>query len=189
LDYGPQPIEFGQKYVPIGVNMAFRRHCFEAAGLWDNRLGRKAGTLMGQEVREWTVRARAAGLKGFYWPEFAIRHCIPAARLNKEYFRRWYYWHGVSRALLYEQSGLDMEAPEATGMDFSHVPHVFGVPRYLYRTGFNAAMCMAKETIKGDQAAAFEHELWLWFFAGIFKQRMKDKGRGTGSGKVRVAVQ
>ncbi|HEY6329784.1 MAG TPA: glycosyltransferase [Blastocatellia bacterium] len=188
LDYGSQPIEFGQRYVPLGVNMAFRRSCFEAAGFWDNRLGRKAGTLLGQEVREWTVRARAAGLKGFYWPELSIRHCIPADRLNKEYFRRWFYWHGISRALLYQQSGLDMEAPEAAGMDFSQVPHIFGVPRYLYRTCLKAIFDMATAGIRGDRAAAFEHELWVWFFAGIVKQRLNDRRHMNKPGKMPLAV-
>ena len=47
LDYGQEPVEFGQK-VPLGVNMAFRREAFRRAGLWDNRVGRKAGTLLGQ---------------------------------------------------------------------------------------------------------------------------------------------
>src|SRR5262249_21993047 len=86
LDYGTEPIEFGQKYVPLGVNMAFHRRCFEIAGLWDNRLGRKAGTLLGQEVREWCIRARAAGLKGFYAPELVIDHCIPSSRLTRSTF-------------------------------------------------------------------------------------------------------
>jgi len=42
--------------------MAFRREAFDRAGLWSNRVGRKKGTLLGQEVREWMLRAREAGL-------------------------------------------------------------------------------------------------------------------------------
>src|SRR5688572_23379325 len=96
LDYGPTPIQFGSR-VPLGVNMAFRREAFERAGLWDNRVGRKAGTLLGQEVREWGLRARAAGLTGFYAPDMVIHHVISPDRLTKRYFRRWFYWHGISR--------------------------------------------------------------------------------------------
>ena len=132
LDYGPEPIPFGAN-VPLGVNMAFRRDAFSRAGLLDPNTGRKAGTLLGQEVREWCIRARAAGLRGFYVPEMVVRHIIPAARLNKKYFRRWFYWRGISRAMLYEKAGLDMETPEQTTLDFRTVPHVFGVPRYLFR--------------------------------------------------------
>jgi glucosyl-dolichyl phosphate glucuronosyltransferase len=170
LDYGPQPIEFGAR-VPLGVNMAFRREAFERAGLFDPHTGRKAGTLLGQEVREWCIRARAAGLRGFYVPEMAVRHIIPSSRLNKAYFRRWFYWRGISRARLYEKAGLDMEAPERTTIDFRTVPHVFGVPRYLYRKALGSVVASVRATLKRDAVAAFEHELWVWFFAGILRQR------------------
>jgi glycosyltransferase involved in cell wall biosynthesis len=171
LDYGADPIEFGSR-VPLGVNMAFRRDAFDRAGLLDPNTGRKAGTLLGQEVREWCIRARAAGVRGFYVPELVVRHIIPAARLNKTYFRRWFYWRGISRAMLYERAGLDMEAPEQTALDFRKVPHVLGVPRYLYRKALASAVACLRATARRDAIAAFEHELWIWFFAGIFRQRL-----------------
>src|SRR3982751_6888800 len=166
LDYGAEPIEFGTR-VPLGVNMAFRRDAFERAGLFDVRTGRKAGTLLGQEVREWCIRARAAGVRGFYAPEMVVRHIIPASRLNKGYFRRWFYWRGISRAMLYQQCGLDMEAPERTAHDPRVVPHVFGVPRYLYRTALRSALNAMAAYLRRDNVVAFDQELWLWFFGGI----------------------
>jgi glycosyltransferase involved in cell wall biosynthesis len=173
LDYGPEPIEFGAR-VPLGVNMAFRRAAFDRAGLFDPHTGRKAGTLLGQEVREWCIRARKAGVRGWYVPDLALDHIIPADRLNKTYFRRWFYWRGISRALLYERSGLDMEAPERTTLDFATVPHIAGVPRYLYRKALGSCVGWLRATLAGDAVAAFEHETWLWFFAGIVGQRWKD---------------
>jgi GT2 family glycosyltransferase len=174
LDYGPRPIEFDTR-VPLGVNMAFRRSAFDRTGLLDPNTGRKAGTLLGQEVREWCIRARAAGVHGFYAPEMIVHHVIPAARLTKSYFRRWFYWRGVSRALLYERSGLDMEAPEETTLDFRAVPHVAGVPRYLFRRAIEHAFAAIRGALRRDAVAAFDHELWLWFFAGIVAQRWKDR--------------
>ncbi|CAN5659961.1 hypothetical protein BH23ACI1_BH23ACI1_01330 [soil metagenome] len=173
LDYGPEPIEFGAR-VPLGVNMAFRRDAFDRAGLLDPHTGRRAGTLLGQEVREWCIRARKAGVRGFYIPEMSVRHIIPADRLTKSYFRRWFYWRGISRALLYERAGLDMEAPEQTTLDFNTVPHVFGVPRYLYRKAFASLFGWLRMALRRDATAAFEHETWLWFFTGIVRQRWKD---------------
>jgi glucosyl-dolichyl phosphate glucuronosyltransferase len=174
LDYGSQPFELGER-VPLGVNMAFRREVFESAGLFDNNIGRKAGTLLGQEVREWCQRACAAGLRGFYSPDLIVHHIIPAERLNRRYFRRWFYWHGISRAILYETKGLDMESPERTSLDFSKVPHIAGVPRYLYRTCFHSFVSMLSSFVRGDAVARFEHELWIWFFAGMLKQRWKNR--------------
>jgi len=175
LDYGAEPIEFGTR-VPLGVNMAFRRDAFERAGLFDVRTGRKAGTLLGQEVREWCIRGRGAGFRGFYAPAMMVRHIIPASRLNKRYFRRWFYWRGISRAMLYGKAGLDMEAPERTTIDFRTVPHVFGVPRYLYRKALGSAAGALSKALRGDARGAFDDELWVWFFAGIVSQRWRHRG-------------
>lgn len=175
LDYGSEPLEFGAR-VPLGVNMAFRRSAFDRAGLLDPHTGRKAGTLLGQEVREWCIRARAAGVRGFYVPDMVVRHIIPASRLSKAYFRRWFYWRGISRAMLYAKAGLDMEAPERTTIDFRTVPHIFGVPRYLYRKALASISSWIMATFRRDAVAAFDHELWVWFFAGIVRQRWSEPG-------------
>jgi len=174
LDYGPEPIVFGRR-VPLGVNMAMRREAIERAGGFDTRIGRKAGTLLGQEVREWCLRAHAAGLAGCYLPDMVVQHLIPTDRLNKRYFRRWFYWRGISRALLYAQTGKDMESPEDSQLDFSRVKHVAGVPRYLFRSAVVAVRDAASAALRGDAVEAFERELWLWMFAGIVKQRWKDR--------------
>lgn len=172
LDYGPEPIPLGD-YVPIGVNMVFRRDAFDRAGLWDNTIGRKAGTLLGQEVREWCQRARSANLKGFYSPDLVIHHVIPGDRLTKKYFRRWFYWHGISRAILYKTRGLDMESPESTALDFAKVPHILGVPRYMFRTYLRSFVSMIGAIVRHNEVDAFENELGLWFFAGVMKERWK----------------
>jgi len=174
LDYGPEPIPLGD-YVPLGVNMIFRRDAFDRAGLWDNTIGRKAGTLLGQEVREWVQRARAANVKGFYSPSLVIHHVIPAERLTKKYFRRWFYWHGISRAILYQTKGLDMESPESMELDFSTVPHIAGVPRYMYRTYLHSFLSMITALIRGDAVTVFANELELCFFAGVLKERWRER--------------
>ena len=174
-DYGPEPFEFG-KSPAMGGNMAVRREAFDRAGMWDNRLGRRGKTLLGQEQREWCMRARASGLLGFYVPEMVVYHVVPAERLTRKYFRKWFYWHGISRAVLYENFGLDMESPEETTLDFGKVPHIAGVPRYMYRTFLRSCAEAAKAYVRGDAVRAFDHELWLWFFAGVVSQRRKDGG-------------
>jgi len=179
LDLGPEPVEFGQGKVhwPLGVNMAVRREVFDRTGPWDNRFDRKGNTLRGQGQREWCLRARAAGLRGFYAPGMEVHHIVERERLNKQYFRRWFYWHGISRAILYREMGLDMEDPDDTAMDFSTVPHVMGIPRYMYRTGLQSVANLARGLIRRDPVAAFENELWLCFFAGVLTQRRRDRKR------------
>jgi len=179
LDYGLEPVEFGEQKVPLGVNIVFRRECFERAGLWDNSIGRKAGTLLGQEVREWSQRGRAAGLRGFYSPDLIVHHVIPEDRLTKKYFRKWFYWHGISRAILYQNNRLDMESPESRALDFSKVPHIAGVPRYLFRTCIKKVFSIWSALVRRDPIARFEDELWIWFFAGIVRQRWKDRQKAV----------
>jgi glycosyltransferase involved in cell wall biosynthesis len=186
LDYGREPIKFGKR-VPLGVNMAMRREAIERAGGFDTRIGRKAGTLLGQEVREWCLRAHAAGLVGYYIPDVVVEHLIPTERLNKEYFRRWFYWRGISRAMLYAQTGTDMESPEQSPLDFSQVKHIFGVPRYLFRSALVAIRDVVAATLRGDPVNAFERELWLWMFAGILRQRWKDR-QATPKAEARLAA-
>jgi len=182
LDFGPVPLEFGKRHAPLGVNLAFKREAFDRAGLWDPGLGRKAGTLLGQEVREWMLRARDAGLRGMYAPKMVVHHVIPADRLHKRYFRKWSYWHGVSRAILYQQHPIDMQAPEETNLDFSKVRLILGVPRYMYRACLESAISMVKERLKGQPVASFERELDLWFFLGVVRQRWKDRNKTASTG-------
>jgi glycosyltransferase involved in cell wall biosynthesis len=175
LDYGDAPREFGAR-VPLGVNMAFRRSALERAGLLDPSTGRKAGTLLGQEIREWCIRARRVGVRGFYVPDMVVEHLIPADRLTKTYFRRWFYWRGISRALLYQRAGLDLENPEESTIDVSKVAHIAGVPRYMFRRAIVAARDWLVAMLRRRTAEAFEHETWLWFFAGVVRQRWRDSG-------------
>ena len=177
LDFGPETLEFGKRYAPLGVNLAVKREVFDRAGLWCVGIGRKAGTLMGQEVREWMLRARDAGLKGMYAPQMVVHHVIPKERLRKRYFRRWSYWHGVSRAVLYQQRPIDMQAPEETNLDFSKVPVILGTPRYMYRSFLRSALLCILAGLNGQKVACFEHELALWFFFGVLRQRWKDRNK------------
>ena len=68
-----------------------------------------------------------------------------------------------------------MESPERTALDFSTVPHIAGVPRYLYRTCLKKFFSIWGAAARGDAIARFEDELWIWFFAGIVRQRWKDR--------------
>ena len=176
LDHGSDVREFGRGISwPLGVNVAYRREAFDRVGPFDNRLGRTAGTLRNQAQREWHLRARAAGMRGVYLPDMVVHHLVPRERMTKRYFRRWMYWHGISRALLYRQGGFDMEEPE-----FEQPPHagergVGGVPLHLIRKAARSARSFAWRTLRGNAAAAFDYELWLWFFAGIVRQRWADR--------------
>ena len=104
-----------------------------------------------------------------------LHHVIPASRLRKQYFRRWFYWRGISRALLYERAGLDMESPEQTHARlFERCPTCWVCPVTCFEppppTWLRGSVTWRLRRF----ARAFEHELWLCFFAGILRQRARD---------------
>lgn len=176
-DHGDSVLEFGVNGIPwpLGINTATRREAFERTDLFDNRLGRKAGTLRNQAQREWHLRARAAGLRGCYLPDMVVHHVVEPERLRKQYFRRWYYWHGISRAILFTKLGVDMDSPDNSRHDFSKIPQIAGVPRYMYRTLATHVRDFVLALLRRDAMAAFQHELWLCFFAGVVKQRWAER--------------
>jgi glycosyltransferase involved in cell wall biosynthesis len=128
LDYGRESFVFeDRRRVPLGCNLGVRREVIEAAGAFRADLGRTSGKMvLGQEVPEWLARTRAAGFRGRYVPEMVIHHHVPASRLTKRYFRRWWVGKGYSRAML------DLMQPITDqGLDLRQVPHVRGIPRFV----------------------------------------------------------
>lgn len=192
LDHGPSSREFGRNGIswPLGVNVAYRRDVFERVGLFDNRLGRKAGTLRNQAQREWHLRARSLGVRGFYLPEMVVHHLVVPERLRKQYFRRWLYWHGISRAMLYRNGGFDMEEPELEAPPHAGERQFAGVPVHLIRKAARSLRSWTWNTLRRNIGLAFEYELWLCFFAGIARQRWADRHLpvAPGPASVRPAI-
>ena len=177
LDHGNAPREFGHGGIswPLGVNVAYRRDVFERVGLFDSRLGRKAGTLRNQAQREWHLRARAFSVRGFYLPDMVVHHLVAPERLQKHYFRRWLYWHGISRAMLFRQGGFEMEEPELENPPHAGARQFGGVPIHLVAKALRTARSLVWHSLRRNDGLAFEHELWLCFFAGIVRQRFVDR--------------
>jgi hypothetical protein len=50
-----------------------------------------------------------------------------------------------------------------------------GVPRYLYRVALRELVAMGRALFQGRPVERFEHELWLWMFGGIVRQRWRDR--------------
>src|SRR4051812_4963189 len=187
LDHGSSVREFGQNISwPLGVNVAYRRDVFRRVGLFDNRLGRKTGTLRNQAQREWHLRARSAGVHGFYLPDMIVHHLVAASRLKKRYFRRWQYWHGISRAILFRHGGFDMEEPELLAPPHAGERLIAGVPAHLLSKAAHSTGALAWHTVRRHPAQAFEHELWLWFFAGVVRQRWIDRLKPVAAGPATV---
>jgi GT2 family glycosyltransferase len=168
LDYGSQPFVFEDRCrVPLGANMAVRRALVERVGGFSPRLGRSAGTqILGQEVPEFLTRARAAGGRGLYAPGMRVRHHVPARRLTKTYFRRWWYGKGRSRAALER-----LQPITELGVDLNQVPHLLRTPRFMWRSAAESLFSWTAAALRFDEEVQFRHETMLCYFAGYLSAR------------------
>lgn len=170
VDYGDEPAEYraessGQR-LPIGANLAFAREAIVKAGGWRTDLGKVNNTLISGEDHEIFMRLRRLSLyAGFYDPSITVRHYVPASRLTRRYFRRWFLWHGKTHALM-----LDELFPD---LDFSRVPTIAGVPRFLYRQGFLQFCRYLLALPRADALNVLVEELRTLQFIGLYVECWK----------------
>jgi glycosyltransferase involved in cell wall biosynthesis len=170
LDYGPESFVFeDRRRVPLGANMAVHRSLFERVGLFSTALGRTGSSkqLLGQEVPEFLARSRKAGARGMYMPAMTVQHHVPAKRLTKEYFRRWWYGKGRSRADLDR-----MQPVTELGIDLNTARHIAGVPAFMLRIAVEDAVGWLASTLRFDAAEKFRREVMLYYFAGYVARRI-----------------
>jgi GT2 family glycosyltransferase len=152
LDYGPQPLELGPR-TAIGANLAVRHDVIRRVGGFAPHLGKLRGTLLSGEDHELCRRVQAAGFKTMYWPAAVVSHWVPASRMRLRYVLRWFFWSGITNALLDGAAG-------------QRTPAVFGVPGYLVRrflVGIAAAPAFAAA---GSLTAAIDRSIDVAFAAG-----------------------
>jgi glycosyltransferase involved in cell wall biosynthesis len=165
LDYGSDPFIFeDRRRVPLGANMAVRRTLIDRIGGFDPRLGRSGSSLLGQEQAEFFCRSRAIGARGLYVPEMSLHHHVPAARLTRDYFRRWWYWKGVSKCRLEQRHPVT-----ELGIDVSRVRRLAGIPRFMFGSALRDLAGWAFALLSCDAAALTRHEMMLCYFAGYLR--------------------
>jgi glycosyltransferase involved in cell wall biosynthesis len=79
----------------LECNGCYRREALEAAGGFPTTLGRKGNSLLSAEHAVDLVM-NVAGWKLYYDPSITINHTIHADRMQPVWFRRRYFWQGVS---------------------------------------------------------------------------------------------
>lgn len=168
LDYGRTSFVFEErKRVPLGANMAVRRTLFDRVGSFDTNLGRVRNSLRGQAQAEFFCRSRSAGARGVYVPAMAVEHHVPASRLTRRYFRRWWFMKGIGRHHL-EQ----IHPTTELGVDLLQVPKIVGIPRYMYGSAVRDVGGYFRALATGDLLGAVRHEMMLCYFAGYARGRL-----------------
>jgi GT2 family glycosyltransferase len=113
--YRGLPTQRAEVRNPIGASMAFRRSAFDAAGRFDGRVGRNAGSTapMGCEETEFSLRVRSALPRSaiVYEPDALAFHHVPASRGTWRYFLERCYAEGRSKRLV------SASAPDTGSLD------------------------------------------------------------------------
>lgn len=165
LDYGDDSFIFEERRkVPLGVNMAVRRSLVGRIGGFHPELGRRGKSLLGQEQAEFLARARAEGVRGRYLPGMKLAHYVPAERLTRRYFTRWWFWKGVSRARVDA-----MHQCTELGLDLRQVPYVAGVPRYVWGQVPRSLADTVRAVASGDRRAAMRHAMRIAYSFGYIR--------------------
>ena len=163
LHYGDAQ-ELGAR-TAVGANLVVRRAVHDAIGGFAPHLGRRRGTLLCGEDHDFCARAVAAGHRCEYRPELRVRHWVPAARIRLRYHVRWFYWSGVTNAML--DAG---PAPDGGPL----------VPPYLVRRILTAPLSCLKHVAAARQAEAAEQLLQAVFATGYIGERIRSRFRADG---------
>lgn len=174
LDYGdteahylPESCGLG---LPIGANLSLSRSALVTIGGWRTDLGKVNNTLISGEDHEIFMRLRRHDLyRGLYDPENWVRHYVPGSRLTREYFRRWFYWSGKTRALMLQDL-----YPE---LDIDRVLKLAGTPRFLYRQGIEQAWHYLRALGRNDALGILIEELKLIQYAGLYRECWRRRTR------------
>jgi len=161
-----------EQIMPIGANMAVRRHVVERVGGWNPQLGKLEGTLRTGEDHEFALKMLAAGFTGVYEPAALVHHRVPADRLRLAYFWRWSRGNGAIQAALEQEY-----APQ--------VPHLLGAPRYLWRQALSDLITAIQGIVTLDTGRVTAAIMRLAWFTGYLRGRWC--GGGTRAG-LRTAV-
>jgi glucosyl-dolichyl phosphate glucuronosyltransferase len=88
----------GKEWIGEG-NSAYRTELLRKYGGFTEELGRQGNILLSSENFVNDV-ARRDGYLIYFDPRIRITHFIPASRLSKDWFRRRFFWMGVTRSML-----------------------------------------------------------------------------------------
>lgn len=164
FDFGDTPTELKDE-APYGANMAFRKEMFEKHGGFRVDLGRCGTRLIGNEDVEFGKRLMTAGERLRYEPSAIVYHSIAEERLNKKYFR--VYWFAFGRAQMREK-GLRTK--------------VWGIPRCCFSLPNIALRILLPEVLKWlvnrDPKERFSRQCRVWCTAGTLAEVWNQALRG-----------
>ncbi len=162
-DRGDKVKEYDESMnAPFGCNVMVRKEIFEKHGLFNTSLGMSRGKdRIGGEDQEFFYRIKAKGEMLLYDPSILVHHPVPAERLEKQYFKR-YYW-GSGREIV-----LSKVAKTAKNNQTK-------IPMYMIKNAIIAMLRLLIALPGTDKPKKFYRELQLLYLLGtIFEHYMNE---------------
>jgi GT2 family glycosyltransferase len=172
LDYGDRPLALGPRAV-LGANLAVRRQLFTELGGFPAHLGKLRGTLLSGEDHELCRRVQAAGFRAMYFPGAIVHHYVPADRARVPYFLKWFFWSGITHAIM------DSEAAPAGGRTIA------GLPLYLVKRAAISSAGVLAGLLTWQWTPALDCAIDVAFTAGYAAERW---GVVAGAGRTATAA-
>lgn len=135
----------------VGANLVVRRATFTRMGGFDPDLGRQGRTLLCGEDHDLCMRLVQAGCRCEYRPDVRVRHWVPSERLRLRYFARWFFWSGITNAVLDMRSTAG--AHGSGGLATRHMVVRFG--REALRTVASAVRGRFVDAVESTMECAF----------------------------------
>jgi GT2 family glycosyltransferase len=158
LDYGDRPADLGPR-TALGANLAVRRQVFIEVGGYPPSLGKLRGTLLTGEDHELCRRVQAAGFRAIYVPGAVVRHLVTADRARVSYFLKWFFWSGVTHAIM-----------DGTRADRG-VRTLAGLPLYLVRRAAVSCARALMGLLTWRWTSALDRAIDVAFAAGYAAER------------------
>lgn len=164
LDHGDSKFEFdvpNDKRMLFGANFAFKRASLLRVGMFNVHLGRRGNAGIGED-QEMFEKLASTGGRAVYDPGIVVLHKVFPDRMEKRYFRQWYYSAGRDRAKITRESRFS----------------VAGIESHLFVDFARAIGKMLGAFIRGDKDGMFAGELKCILYASVFRHKLLG---GTGS--------
>ena len=102
LDWASAPMVLPNlnAYWLVGANLAVPLSVLRDAGGYHTGLDRVGKRMLSSGDVFLQKQIKRRGYDCIYYPDMAVSHLVPAARLKKSWFRNRYYWQGVSHIVM-----------------------------------------------------------------------------------------
>jgi GT2 family glycosyltransferase len=159
LEYPPDVVQLGARTV-LGANMAIRRDVLEAVGGFATHVGKLRGTLLSGEDHELCLRVQREGYRAVYVPRAVVHHWVPAERARVGYFVNWFFWSGITNAILDQHASASAPGRAMRGLPF-----------YLAKRAVVATAATGRAIVRGRRLSALQHATDVAFAAGYAAKR------------------